>query len=172
MTGALEAGRAAGRAIRRAIVIGIALVAAACAFPAPGRLPAGTSIDEARRAVGGPRGQYPLPGGGTRLEFSGFQETYMLDFDAGGRLVASRQVLTEADFATITPGLPREQVLMRIGHPTWVFGVGRQRLSVWNYRFRAPLGCVIFQVSVSDAGAVIEASTGYDPICDAPSARD
>lgn len=151
----------------------VVLAASACGvLQPPGSLPPGTSIDQARRLFGGPTAQYPLPGGGTRLEFNQHKQTTMLDFDAGGRLVSSRQVLTEADFATITPGLPRDQVLMRIGHPNWVFGVARQRLSVWNYRFFAPLGCVIFQVSVSDAGVVTEASQGYDPACDAPSSRD
>ena len=36
----------------------------------PATLPLGTPIDTARHAFGGPTGQYPLPGGGTRLEFA------------------------------------------------------------------------------------------------------
>ena len=153
-------------------VVGVALaaLAASCGvLQSPDRLPAGTPIDQARGGLGGPNGQYALAGGGTRLEFARHQETFMLDFDAAGRLVSSRQVLTEADFATIVPGLPRDEVLLRIGHPTWIFNVGWQRLQVWNYRFRAPLGCVIFQVSISADGRVREAAQGYDPACDAPS---
>ncbi len=149
-----------------------ALALSACGvFQPPGSLPPGTPIAEARRWIGGPTGEYALPGGGTRLEFAqgGFAKaTYMLDFDATGHLVSSRQVLTEADFAAIKPGMTGAEVLMRIGHPTWVFGVGRQHLTVWNYRFAAPLGCVVFQVSVSDAGLVTDAAQGYDPACDGP----
>ncbi|MEO8081647.1 MAG: hypothetical protein ABI641_14030 [Caldimonas sp.] len=152
----------------------LGLVASGCGvLRAPGGLPPGTSIDEARRSFGGPTGQYALDGGGTRLEFTRYKQTYMLDFDAGGRLVSNQQVLTEPRFAEIAQGMPADEVLRRLGHPTWVFGVGWQRRSVWNYRFYAPLGCVIFQVSISDAGRVVEASQGIDPECDiANSSRD
>jgi len=92
----------------------------ACTALAPGGLPAGTSIGEARASFLGPTGEYPLPGGGTRLEFARGahgKQTYMLDFDASGRLVASQQVLTERNFATIVPGLPAGEVRMRLGRP-------------------------------------------------------
>ena len=61
----------------------LALVAG-CATVAPGGLPPGTKITEARRALFGPTGEYALPGGGTRLEFAHgglAKQTYMLDFE-------------------------------------------------------------------------------------------
>src|SRR5678815_4964484 len=94
----------------------------ACTTLAPGALPPGTPIEQARQSFGGVAGEYGLPGGGTRLEFrqgTYGKQTYMLDFDASGRLVSSTQVLTPQTFATITTGLTREQVLMRIGHPAY-----------------------------------------------------
>jgi hypothetical protein len=45
---------------------------------------------QARASFLGPTGEYPLPGGGTRLEFARGahgKQTYMLDFDAAGSLV-------------------------------------------------------------------------------------
>ena len=151
---------------------------AACAIVRPpAALPAGTPIAEARGAFGGASGEYALPDGGTRLEFrqgSFGRQTYMLDFDAGGRLVATRQVLTPATFATITPGMDQDEVLARIGRPAFVFPVGWQQLQVWNYRFGGLEGdCVVFQVSISNAThTVSEAGPNTDPACDHGGARD
>ena len=73
----------------------------------------GRWIAEARGGVIKPTDEFALPGGGTRLSFaqgSYGKETYMLDFDAKGVLVSSRQVLTEENFATIVPGMPAAEV--------------------------------------------------------------
>lgn len=137
----------------------------ACATPSG--LPVGTSIDDAREMVGRPRDEYPLVGGGTRVEVRRGRETHMLDFDAGGRLVASRQVLTPQTFATIAPGMTQDEVLARIGRPTFVFPVGWQQLKVWNYRFGGLEGdCVVFQVSISNqTHTVSDAGPNTDPAC-------
>jgi len=153
-----------------ALIAGAALLGG-CATFAPEYLPLGTSIDQARRLVIKPNAEYALPKGGTRLEFargSFGRETYMLDFDAGGTLVATQQVLTEENFATITPGLTSNEVRMRLGRPADVFGVPYQKLHVWNYRYFGG-DCRWFQVSLSDAEQrVTEASLGADPACDGP----
>jgi len=145
-------------------------IAACAALRPPGGLPIGTPIDQARQSFGGPSGEYRTPVGGTRLEFRQHKQTYMLDFDAAGRLVARQQVLTPAVFATIRPGMSQADVLYRIGHPVSVFPVGWQRLQVWNYRFGGLEGdCVLFQVSFADATRLVtETGQGMDPACDGP----
>ncbi len=153
-----------------AAAVALALAALAACTTAPGALPPGTSIDDARRSFGGVAGEYPLDSGGTRLEFrqgTYGKQTFMLDFDASGRLVSTQQVLNPETFATITPGLTPEQVLMRIGHPAFVFPVGYQKLQVWNYRFTGMEGdCVVFQVSISNVtGRVSDAGPNTDPAC-------
>jgi hypothetical protein len=150
----------------------VAMVAAlaGCAALAPAAAPLGTPIGELRRGVFAPTGEYALPGGGTRLEFAqgAFgKQTWMMDFDATGRLASKEQVLTEANFALVKPGMPGREVLMRLGRPAHVFSVQRQKLQVWNYRYFGG-DCVWFQVSVSDAGPVTEAGIGTDPACDGP----
>jgi len=161
-----------------AMLASLAVAASACGvLNPPGAMPLGTPIDEARHAFGGPTGQYPLPGGGTRLEFaqgSFGKQTFMLDFDASGRLVAKQQVLTPAIFATIKPGMSQLDVLSRIGRPASVFPIGWQQLHVWNYRFGGLEGdCVLFQVSIGNSsGLVTESGQGTDPACDAGSNRD
>ena len=155
--------------------LGAAAVAlAACTSIAPGALPPGTSISQARASFLGPTAEYTLPGGGTRLEFARGahgKQTYMLDFDASGSLVASQQVLTEQNFATITPGLSAAEVRMRLGRPAEVFNVGWQRLQVWNYRY-FPGDCVWYQISIGEAGRVTESSYGSDPACDSAASRE
>ena len=145
-----------------------------CTVLAPASLPAGTPLAEARSRLVAPVAEYPLPGGGTRLEFaqgSHGREKHMLDFDAGGRLVTTRQVLTEAMLARLVPGTPRDAVLLQVGRPAATFAVPWQKLQVWNYRF-AGADCVWFQISISDETMrVTEASTGLDPACDGPNER-
>ena len=170
-TTGIERGR--GVAVGRVLAgLLLALAASSCSiFNPPGSLPIGATLAEARQSFGGPTGQYALAAGGTRLEYASpsfGKQTWMLDFDAGGRLFRKQQVLDEAHFAQIVPGLSQQEVLFRIGHPAWIFGVGRQNLDVWNYRFSVPLGCTIFQVSMLRTGFVKEAAQGYDPACDAP----
>src|SRR5690242_19357333 len=89
----------------------LALPALAACTTARGALPAATPNAAARKSFGGVSGEYRLPDGGTRLEFrqgTYGKQTYMLDFDANGQLVSSKQVLTPETFATITPGLTPE----------------------------------------------------------------
>jgi hypothetical protein len=132
----------------------------------PSALPPGTSIAEARQTFGA-GDEYPLPDGATRLAFRRGKDTYMLDFDAGGRLVRTQQVLNPPTFATIQPGMPKAEVLTRLGRPAFIFPVGWQQLQVWNYRFGGLEGdCMVFQVSIGNtSGAVTEAGTGPDPEC-------
>ena len=168
-----QSARSAIRATRAVLPTAAAFLITACSFLSPASVPLGTSIDDVRRSAPNPTGTYALPGGGRRLEFaqgSFGRQTYMLDFDSTGKLVATQQVLTRANFDQIVPGMSGDDVLMRLGRPANVFGVPWQRLHVWNYRFYGG-DCHWFQVSVSDSGPVTEASLGWDPACDGPRER-
>lgn len=78
--------------------------------------------------------------------------------------------LTEADFAALRPGITQQEVLAKVGRPTWVFGVRQESLSIWNYRFNRN-DCVIYQLSMRPDGTLRDAAPGYDPACDGPSGR-
>ena len=157
-----------------ALIVAGAATLGGCTSLAPEFLPMGSPIEQARSGLVRPTGEFALPGGGTRLEFTRGtygKETYMLDFDASGALIQTEQVLTEDNFATITPGLSSTEVRMRLGRPSDVFGVPFQKLHVWNYRYHAG-DCRWFQVSLSDASQrVTEASIGADPACDGPNSN-
>ena len=154
-------------ALRLISALSLVIATAACTLlRPPASLPPGTSIADARQTLGA-GDEYPLPDGGTRLSFPRGKDTYMLDFDANGRLVQSQQVLNLQTFATIQPGMPQTEVLTRLGRPAFVFPVGYQKLQVMNYRFGGLEGdCMIFQVSISNATQnVTEAAIGADPHC-------
>jgi hypothetical protein len=164
------------RSWRDAVWPALALAGAlgGCAYLAPGGLPPGTPIAQARHAIFGPTGEYALPNGGTRLEFAQGdygKQTYMLDFDQNGLLVTSQQVLTEPNLETAAPGMPADEVRMRFGRPAGVFGVHYPDVQVWNYRFDGG-DCVWYQISISNATQrVTQSGIGTDPICGAGSRR-
>jgi hypothetical protein len=78
--------------------------------------------------------------------------------------------VTEADFATIHPGMTRDQVVARFGPPTWSFGVRQENLTIMNYRY-SHSACTIYQVSVRPDGTVRDAGPAWDPACDQPDRR-
>lgn len=77
---------------------------------------------------------------------------------------------TEADFMALQPGMTQQEVLTRVGRPTWIFGVRQENLSIWNYRY-SHSACVIYQLSMRPDGTLRDAAPGYDPGCDGPNDR-
>jgi hypothetical protein len=89
----------------------------------------------------------------------------------GCAAIGSVQTATEADFATIRPGMTRDEVLARFGRPTWTFGVWQENLTILNYRY-SHSACTIWQVSVRPDGTVRDAGPAWDTACDGPSRGD
>ena len=162
------------RPARHGLVALAASLLAGCAGFAlgPPAMAPGTPIAEATRTLGPPTAQFALVGGGRRLEYWGgsfAKSTWMVDFDAAGRLVSMEQVLTEANFYALPAGITRDEWRARMGPPVSTFPIGRQGIQVWNYRYQTN-DCLWFQVSIRDAdGRVAETTRGIDPSCDAPS---
>ncbi len=146
-----------------------ALLLAGCInMSSPTKLAPGASAEAIRAQLGEPTGRYALPGGATRLEYARGpygRETWMLDVDANGALVATTQVLVEANFNTIKAGMTRDELLRTLGRPSRVGFVGWQNQTVWNYRYSSPF-CQWFQVGLSQAGIVEDTGYGPDPLCD------
>lgn len=143
-------------------------VLAGCVTFGPGGAAPGTSMADVVRSYGQPSARFDSPNGWHRLVYpsgSYGKLTYMLDFDPQDKLVRNEQVLTEANFAEIKPGMTTQDVQMRIGPPQEVMSIPRQGLVVWSYRFFRG-DCVWFQASIDKAGTVTEAGISSDPICD------
>ena len=128
------------RIVACAIAAGIALGAllGGCAGYGPGGVAPGQSEADVARSMGAPTGRYALPGGATRLEYARGpygRHTYMIDFDAAGRVARVDQVLNEANFLRVNPGMTRSDLLLLLGRPGEVFGVRLENAQVWNWRY-------------------------------------
>lgn len=150
-------------------LLALGLLAGCAANPA--KIAPGTPAEAVRGTLGVPTGEYPLPDGGRRLEYATGpfgKQTWMLDFDAAGALVASNQVLTEKRFNQIRAGLPRDELRRELGRPSATGVVGWQHQIVWSYRYDSPF-CQWFQVGIdAQKGTVVDSGYYPDPICDDP----
>ena len=81
--------------------------------------------------------------------------------------IAPAPAASENDFATIRPGMTRDQVVARFGPPSWSFAVWQENLTIMNYRY-SHSACTIYQVSVRPDGTVRDAGPAWDPACDMP----
>ena len=143
------------------------LLVAGCTGYAPQNLPAGTGLAQVTEQLGPATGRYPLPGGGARLEYARGpfgKHTFMVDMDAGGRVLGWQQVLTEKNFDTVLDGMRQDELLRKLGRPSQRRGGGWQGGEVWSYRYDA-IFCQWFQVSMID-GVVRAPAYGPDPICE------
>ncbi len=145
----------------------VALGGTACTTYGPGNLAVGQNTDQVARSLGTPTARYAMDQGASRLEFARGpfgKHTFMVDVDAAGRVTQWQQVLTEATFDSVKPGISAQALLQTLGTPSHRRGGGRQGGEVWSYRYQA-IFCQWFQVSVVDA-KVRDASYGPDPMCD------
>jgi len=159
----------------RSTIAAIALSAlAACSTI--GRPPPAVGQTEAElvQRWGPPTGRYALPAGGTRLEYATGpygRETWMIDVDAGGRVLGARQVLNEASFADFqrrAPGMPRDELLRTLGRPGERRSGGYQGGEVWSWRYPTN-DCLWFESSIGADGIVRDGAYNVDPRCDASS---
>ncbi len=157
--------------LRRLTVAGAltgALLLASCGHLLPGRVALGQGEAEVLAAVGPPTARHALPDGGIRLEYATGpmgRETWMFDLDAQGRVVDIRQVLVDAQFLALQPGISREELLRTLGRPGERRSGGRQGGEVWSYRYPNN-DCLWFQVSLDDDGRVRSGTWGNDPRCE------
>ncbi len=144
------------------------LLMTACASYGPPALPVGSSVDDVTRAMGPPTGRFLMRDGQQRLEFARGpfgKHTYMVDFDAQGRLARWEQVLTEQKFNEIQSGMDASEVRAAIGRASETFYIGWQKQTVWAYRYDAVF-CQWFQVGLDGQGKVTDTAYGPDPICE------
>lgn len=143
------------------------LMLAGCAGYGPGALKPGASVAEATQTMGAPTGRYALASG-ERLEFArgpAGLHTYMLDFDAQGRLLKAEQVLNEPHFNTIPTGITREEVLKELGRPSNVSTIHYQKRQLWSWRYDSVF-CQWFQVSLDTQNKVVDTGYAPDPRCE------
>ncbi|WP_119154753.1 hypothetical protein [Caldimonas tepidiphila] len=153
---------------RRGAMLVLPWLLAACASYGPPRLAPGTPPEAAVEALGAPTARYQAPDGGSRLEYAHGpfgSRTWMLDYDAQGRLTGTEQVLAQPHFSRLRPGMTEREVLYAIGQPSERQRLPLQQQRLWSYRYENPL-CRWFQVSLDREGRVADLGYGPDPFCD------
>lgn len=144
---------------------GVSLLSACSSYGPPGDL-AGATRETIVARMGPPDVQRTVEGG-TRLEYPRGpygRHTYFVYLDADGRATRSEQVLTEARFNQITPGMTQDALLLALGRPSEVWRLGRNWGTVWNYRYENNF-CLWFQIEVTQEQTVRSAGYGEPPEC-------
>lgn len=153
------------RTLLMPLVLTVAALLAACAGPA---LQPGQTEAEVRAAMGAPTGRYALPEGGSRLEYATGpwgRHTWMVDLDAGGRVLRWAQVLDDAHFNQVRDGMPRDELLRLLGRPGHRAGEWQNR-ETWYWRYPTN-DCLWFAVTLTAEGRVLHGGGHLpDPACD------
>ena len=150
----------------RAAALLTIVVLAACTTPQS--LQPGTPEVDVRAALGRPTASVALPGGGSRLQYSGQpfnQSVWNADFDGSGRLLRVDQMMSDESFARIASGkATRDEVLRDFGPPAEVYQFKLMNESAWMYRYFTHGGfkAAMF-VYFDPAGIVKRTETGMDP---------
>ena len=124
-----------------------------------------TEVD-VRARFGEPAAIYPEDDGSRTFEYPRQpegQSNYMITIGTDGKMSALRQVLKQADFETIRPGLERAEVRRRLGRPatTQVFVLKNQE--VWDWRYLEDQQPRVFSVTFDMDGQVLSTASTIDP---------
>jgi hypothetical protein len=156
-----------------------ALALAGCASPAA--LTVGMDRTAVLAKVGRPSAEYPLPAaapaaaapGGTganvashRLEYVGglAQTAWLVDLDAGDRVVGVTQGHALLNFAQIRVGTDDQAaVRRRLGTPNEVQRYALSGLTAWHYPYRDGPWNLEMSVMFDDSGVVRRMESGPDP---------
>ena len=161
-------GPIAWRAIRLVALAAGAALLTACASLQPPQPQPGQTEAQVLSSLGMPTGRYTLPTGGQRLEYATGpygRTTWMVDLDGAGRVTGSYQALTEANFAKVTDGMPRDAVLRMLGRPADKAGEYMNR-QTWSWRYPT-YECLWARITFEPDGKVRGgASLMTDPRCD------
>ena len=154
-----------GRLVAVFTLLAATALAAGCAGPQAPQ--PGATQAQVEAQLGRPRATFPLPDGGRQVEFNYVRgaNTFIVFFDAAGKVVEAVQALNETNFRQVRPGMSQEQVLRLIGHPFETVPGGRRVGQTWNYPFSNPF-CQQFQVQFAQGDAEV-ATAGFTllPAC-------
>lgn len=116
----------------------LALILVGCTVPEWQKL--GTPTAQIAQDMGPAHARVVLPDGGERWVYSrqpAGQQVYHMVFDAQQRLLRVEQVLQEAHFQNLRPGMDdRQSVFNYFGKPALIERVGNFKGDIWTYRIR------------------------------------
>lgn len=156
-----------GRMISAALTaIGLA---AACDLQNIAELEPGVSTEsDVREKFGPPEAVWDGADGMQIYEYNRQPEgvvNYMISIGGDGVLVKVSQVLTEENFARITPGMAMEEVRRLLGKPrkSQTFKLGGETAQDWRFQPRGQTETMVFTVTYDRDLRVIKTGTMPDP---------
>jgi outer membrane protein assembly factor BamE (lipoprotein component of BamABCDE complex) len=127
-----------------------------------------STVDDVRRQAGKPEMVWEDDDGSQRLEYprgpNGLT-TWMLDFDADGKLVAMSQALNAQNIAQVVPGMPQDEVRRLLGKPATVakYALSHEEVWSWHWAEGGVAGDGMFNAHFSPDGLVIRTSRSDAP---------
>ncbi|MBB3259513.1 hypothetical protein F4827_004388 [Paraburkholderia bannensis] len=127
-----------------------------------------SSVEDVRRQAGKPEIVWQNDDGTERLEYprgpNGLN-TWMLDFDADGKLVAMTQALTAQNIAQVVPGMTQDDVRRLLGKPAEVakYALSHEEVWSWHWAEGGVTGDGMFNAHFSPDGLVVRTSRSDAP---------
>jgi hypothetical protein len=127
---------------------------------------------DVRAKFGEPAAVYTEENGARTFEYPRQPEgqvNYMITIGTDGKMSALRQVLKEASFVKVVPGMDKAQLRRLLGRPakTQVYELKQQE--VWDWHFReANNESMLFSVTLDKNGAVLSTAIALDPRTNLP----
>ena len=92
-------------------------------------------------------------------------ETFMVDVSADGKYLGMNNILTEANFARIKPGMNRDDVRRMLGKPTETAKFPLKQEETWSWKFKGtPTPVRRFHVNMDFMGVVKSTDQSDDPM--------
>ncbi len=116
----------------------LALLSSCASYSGYGLKPGVSSLDDVERVMGQPAMRWQNSDKSSQLAYprapAGLH-TYMVFIGSDGKLQSIDNVLDPKVFATIRPGMTKEQVLRTLGPPGWAADYPNRDTREWEWRF-------------------------------------
>ena len=127
---------------------------------------------DVRARFGEPAAVYSEEGGARTFEYPRQPEgqvNYMITIGTDGKMSALRQVLKEASFVKVLPGMDKAQLRRLLGRPAKTQVYELKQEEVWDWRFReANNDSKLFSVTLDKNGIVQSTAITLDPRTNLP----
>ena len=158
------AARGLGKAL---LACTVAWVLAGCDAQRIEKLEEGVASEaDVRKQFGEPAGVERLPDGSRLLEYPRQPEgwtNYSITIGPDGKMSSLRQLLTETNFAKVTPGTDKLEVIKLLGKTAKSQFYELKGEEVWDWRFRQGPESKMFSVVFDRQGKVLRTGIGDDP---------
>jgi hypothetical protein len=121
---------------------------------------------DVRAKFGEPAAVYPEENGARTFEYPRQPEgqvNYMITIGSDGKMSSLRQVLKDATFTKVLPGMDKTQLRRLLGRPAKTQVYELKQEEVWDWRFRDVQENKLFSVTLDKNGVVRSTATALDP---------